>query len=647
MKYTSMRVKRHPNNPFLGPDSDHQWESEAVFNPCVVVREGKKQVFYRALSETKPQNGVEMKVSTIGFVEGSEESCLSERRLLLEPQEPWDAFGCEDPRVTFIEGTYYIFYTALSNYPHTPEGIKIGVAVSKDLKHFERHLVTPFNAKAMALFPEKINGKYVAVLSVDTDRPPSKIAIAEFDHIEDMWSHAFWEKWYDNIGEHLVDLQRKFRDHIEVGAAPIKTKDGWLLVHSYIYDYKTGKPNFTIEAALLDGKNPRHIIGRTPTPILYPEKMYELNGQVPQIVFPSGATVEGERLHIYYGAADTRCCEASLQLDELLEQLAQHPPRIRCKRFEENPILSPVAEHPWETKYTLNPGAIRIEGNTHIIYRAMGDDDTSVLGYARASDNVHIDERLHDPIYVPRKNFEIKKKEGFSGCEDARLTLIGDRIYMCYTAFNAQDTAGVAFTSIAKDDFLEKRWFWEDPKLISPEGRFDKNACLLSEKVNGKFTFLHRLDDCIWADYRDNLDISQEHNPLGGEILMDVRPDSWDSLKIGIAGPPHALDKEGKRWLLLYHGVSKYDSQYRIGAAIMEIQPEGDLDVTHRLPYPILEPEEEYEHNGYRPGTVFVCGSVEDNEKIYLYYGAADQYCAGAFVSKQKLLKGLEEYPAQ
>lgn len=641
-----MKIKRHPNNPLLGPDSDHEWEAEAVFNPCLVEKGKEKHFFYRALSVMKPHNGVEMKVSTIGYVRGDEDSCLSERKLLLGPQEVWDAFGCEDPRATFVNGKYYIFYTALSNFPHTPEGIKIGVAISKDLKTFERHLVTPFNAKAMALFPEKINGKFVAVLSVDTDRPPSKIAIAEFEKEEDMWSPNYWKQWYEHIDEHLLDLQRKFRDHIEVGAAPVKTDAGWILVHSYIYDYKTGKPNFTVEAVLLDIKDPRKILGRTPSPLLYPEKMYELNGQVPQIVFPSGATLDGDILHIYYGAADTRCCEASVHIEELLEQLQQHPPRVKCKRFEQNPILSPLPEHPWETKYTLNPGAIRLEGSTHILYRAMGDDDTSVLGYARAADNIHIDERLSDPVYVPRKNFEIKKKEGFSGCEDPRLTLIGDRIYMCYTAYNGLDTAAVGFTSIAKDDFLSRRWFWEEPRLISPAGRFDKNASLLSKKVFDKYIFLHRLDDCIWADYRDNLDIFQETNPLSGEILMDVRPESWDSLKIGIAGPPLALNDEGTEWLLLYHGVSKYDSQYRIGAAIIEVLP-GDANITHRLPYAILEPEEEYEHQGYRPGTVFACGSVEIEGTIYIYYGAADQYCAGASVSKKKLVEEILKFPVK
>ena len=97
---------------------------------------------------------------------------------MIAPEEDWERFGCEDPRVTKIDDKYYIFYTALSVYPFAAEGIKVAVAVTKDFKKIEeRHLVTPFNAKAMVLFPEKINGKYVALLTAHTDTPPVKICL--------------------------------------------------------------------------------------------------------------------------------------------------------------------------------------------------------------------------------------------------------------------------------------------------------------------------------------------------------------------------------------------------------------------------------------------------------------------------------------
>ena len=85
---------------------------------------------------------------------------FSHQQPFIVPEEIWERYGCEDPRVTKFGKNYYIFYTALSSYPFTADSIKVAVAISPDLKKISaKHLVTPFNAKAMTLFPEKINGK--------------------------------------------------------------------------------------------------------------------------------------------------------------------------------------------------------------------------------------------------------------------------------------------------------------------------------------------------------------------------------------------------------------------------------------------------------------------------------------------------------
>ena len=110
---------------------------------------------------------------------------------------------------------------------------------------------------------------------------------------------------------------------------------------------------------------------------------------------------------------------------------------IPIKRFEGNPIISPLLEHPWESKATFNPAAIYEGGKVHIVYRAMSEDSTSVLGYASSKDGFFIDERRDEPIYVPRVEFEKKSRIENSGCEDPKITRIGDRFYMCYTAYDA------------------------------------------------------------------------------------------------------------------------------------------------------------------------------------------------------------------
>lgn len=223
MKY----FKRYDKNPIIRPDFRNMWESEATFNGCPVEDKGKIHLLYRALSTTQYQYGHEMQLSTIGHAVSRNGLHFSHRKQFVYPEFEWEKFGCEDPRVTKFNEKFYIFYTALSDYPFRAEGIKVAVAITEDFKSIEKkHLVTPFNAKAMVLFPEKINGKIVGVLTANTDIPPSKIGLAFFDRKEQLWSKKYWQDWYAKLDENFLSLQKKPRDHVEVGAPPLKTKHG-------------------------------------------------------------------------------------------------------------------------------------------------------------------------------------------------------------------------------------------------------------------------------------------------------------------------------------------------------------------------------------------------------------------------------------
>jgi len=227
-------VKRFPQNPIISPKKEHPWEAMATFNGVPLRINDELNVIYRAMSPSEII-GMDMPMSVIGRAVFDKDYHITSRESLISPSEDWDKYGCEDPRVTKIDGKFFILYTALSEYPFKPYGIKIGVAVSKDLKEItEKHLVTTFNSKAMGLFPEKINGKYWVILTVHTDLPPSKIALACLDSIEDLWASEFWSKWYAKLDENIfTDLRRKNDDHVEVGAAPVLTEEGWLLVYFY------------------------------------------------------------------------------------------------------------------------------------------------------------------------------------------------------------------------------------------------------------------------------------------------------------------------------------------------------------------------------------------------------------------------------
>ena len=639
----AVKARRYQQNPILAPNEQNHWEAQAAFNGSVVKKNGHYYKVYRAISNPQRYFGLDLELSSIGSAVSQNGLDFEKRRQLIPPEYEWEQFGCEDPRVTQVDDKYLIFYTAIADYPHTAEGIKVGVAITKDfIEVEEKHQVTHFNSKAAALFPERVDGRLAVILTVGTDKPPAKIALAFFDKLEQVWSEDYWNEWLTKLDQHTISLHRDEHDHVEIGAAPVKTKDGWVLIYSHIKNYFSPPPVFGIEAVLLNLKDPTKVIGRTKQPLLIPQEEYEIYGKVPNVVFPSGALIEDKILNIYYGAADTVSCLAQLEVDDLLREISPtrkkpvyFSKKVILERSPENPIIQPKPENDWESKFTFNPAALYENDKVHLVYRAQGPDQTSVLGHAASNDGVNFNERSSEPIYVPREPFEKKTTLGASGCEDPRITKLGNRLYMCYTAFDGHDPWHIAFTSIKTEDFLRKKWQWSTPKIISCPHRSDKNACLVSEKIRDKYVFFHRIGGCIWVDYQDKLTFNRDEW-LGGKILICPNVKSWDSEKVGIAGPPHKT-KEG--WLLIYHGLSSQDKKYRLGAMLLDSEyPER---IISKLEYPILEPEEEYETKGFRPDTVFSCGSVIVKNRLYVYYGAADQVICVASVELDKLLRAF------
>ncbi len=631
-------VKRSQDNPILAPLRDHHWEASATFNLSPVKRGRYIYGVYRAISSPDKLRTPD-RVSTISIAKSSDGAHFENRRQFIVPEADWEEYGCEDPRITFFEGKYYIFYTALQYFPFRAEGIRVAVAVSDDLETVsERHLVTPFNAKAMTLFPERIGGKVTALFSAHTDGSPAKTCIVQVDEVSDLWSPKFWEKWHEHIDDHVIQLRRNDFDHVEIGATPVKTKHGWLLIYSHIEKFFPApdgeSPKFGIEALILDLEDPKKIIGRTTGPMMVPEEPYEVSGFVSHIVFPSGAILKDDILNIYYGAADTTTCLAHVSLSDLISTI--HPDtssRWHFKRVEHNPVLLPLPLHAWESKAVFNPASLELDGTIHILYRALSEDNTSTIGYATSRDGVTIAERLPEPIYTPREDFETKKIEnGNSGCEDPRITKIGTHLYMCYTAFDGIGPPRVAATSIAEKDFLVRRWKWSKPVLITPPGVDDKDTCILSEKVDGKYMILHRIGTDICADYVKTLDFKKEAVNKCIKIF-GPRSGMWDSAKVGITAPP-VKTKHG--WLLLYHAVSERHHTYRIGAVLLD--KNDPTIVLSRSADPIFSPEEVWEREGIVNNVVFPCGMVLRDGLIYIYYGGADKV-VGVATMEQKIIE--------
>lgn len=273
-------------------------------------------------------------------------------------------------------------------------------------------------------------------------------------------------------------------------------------------------------------------------------------------------------------------------------------------RFEGNPILKPLSFHDWESKYVFNPAMFSLNGKIHYIYRAMGDDWVSRLGYASSKDGFHIDERLKHPIFEPSNSFEK------NGCEDPRVTVIDETCYMTFTAYG--DIPQIGITTISTEAFTKKNWAWGE-RIYPFIGTINKNAAFFPKKYDGKYVMLHRLEPNIYIAYSRDLRNWTESKPLAYP-----RKDSWDCYKIGAAGPPMEI-KDG--WLQIYHGVS-YDKVYRLGALILD--KHNPENIIYRTENPFLEPNEEYECHGFVPNVVFSCGGLIQNDKVLISYGCAD-----------------------
>ena len=304
---------------------------------------------------------------------------------------------------------------------------------------------------------------------------------------------------------------------------------------------------------------------------------------------------------------------------------------MKLNRFKGNPILKPEKTHYWE-KHVYNPAAILLEDRIHIIYRAMGRDRVSRLGYASTRDGLHIDERLDEPIFVPRGEFEEPMVKFYnSGVEDPRVVRIGNRIYMTYAAVNGR-VSYIALASIKVRDFLNKRWKWKRHGILFPrcDGR---NAVLFPKKIRNRFVLYPRFKPNIYISY--SRDLKRWSEP---RLIMEPRKDKWDELKIG-AGAPPVLTEKG--WLMIYHGVqvTRRGRIYRAG--IVLIDSENPEKILWRSEEPVLEPVKRYEKIGQVNNVVFPCGAVVKEGEIFVYYGGADNVVCVATANLSRLLQAL------
>lgn len=294
-----MELQRHPGGPVLEPDPTSDWEASNVFNPAVNHHGGLFHMHYRA-------QGLD-RISRIGYAvstDGVEWNRL--RRPVLEPVEPIEARGVEDPRITEIDGVFYMAYTAYSGSGPEDHITTPMLATSTNLITWERlgPIIGGERNKDHLLFPRRAEGRYLALHR----RPPS-IWIAETPDLTH-WPESFMRVVMSPRPDSWWDSKR-----IGANGVPIYTDDGWLLIyHGFAADHV-----YRFGVCLLDLDDPGRVISRAEEPIFEPRTPWELQGDVPNVVFSTSNPVVDGTVYVHYGAADHVIGLATCSLDELAE----------------------------------------------------------------------------------------------------------------------------------------------------------------------------------------------------------------------------------------------------------------------------------------------------------------------------------------
>ena len=304
-----MLIKRYQYNPILTKD-DVPYPVATLHNAAVVKHEGKYIMVFRShklngrsiLGIAVSNDGYTFEVNDRPFMIPSTEGIFKE----------YEAYGVEDPRITFMDGEYLITYSAYSRH-----GVRIGLAKTKDFKSIERiSLITESDYRNVVIFPEKFGGLYARL-----DRPHSEIS---------PWS--IWISYSPDLkywGESKL-IMKPLQYHwdemkIGPGVPPIKTSRGWLSIYHGVFPTMDGSV-YRLGVALHDLEDPSKIIAVGDEWILQPEEVYEITGYVHNVVFTCGAVPEDDgSVKIYWGGADKVMCMGTANLEDLVDHCLNKP----------------------------------------------------------------------------------------------------------------------------------------------------------------------------------------------------------------------------------------------------------------------------------------------------------------------------------
>ncbi len=294
-------MHRYARNPII-TGKDIPFPCNTVFNAGVAMLGDEFIVLLRVESQAGPswfmvarsKDGIDFRVDQQPFMIPAQEGEFAK----------FEKNGVEDARITYLDGWYYIMYTAASSY-----GARIALARTRDFRAVERiAIVSQPENKDGALFPKKFNGRYARL-----DRPIA----GDKGHIWISFSHDMIH-WGDS--QILVEMRDGAWDSFRIGASvpPIETDHGWLEIYHGLKMTSYG-PIYRLGAVFLDLEDPTKVICRTPNPLLSPREPYERMGDIPNVVYSCGGIrVNPDEIWVYYSGADSCVCLGSVADSDIM-----------------------------------------------------------------------------------------------------------------------------------------------------------------------------------------------------------------------------------------------------------------------------------------------------------------------------------------
>lgn len=490
-------------------------------------------------------------------------------------------------------------------------------------------LTRPIVATSAAMVPEhKSNGHYVLYFA----NQGIKLATARG-----------LDNWHIRQ-QALLKPRKDYFDHgeLEVIAAHYQ-EQGILLIYSSRYT-KRFREHTDIGAAFIAHDNPAHVHWRSDEPL------WSIAGRR-NSVSVLGAEINSDKIMLYAYSKREKMFLVSIENPIKISSPSRGKATV-LQRHRHNPVIAPADDQEWGAMGTFNP-AVMVDdtGVVHMLYRALGHDGISRLGYARSKCGFDFSEALKYPVYAMRKGSYTPPEErrydtelypsggSWSGAEDPRMVAIDGKVYVTFNAFDGWEFIRATAVSIDEKKFREGDFDWDEPVLLSPEGQINKNWVLFPERIDGKFAILHSINPEVQIDYVENLeDLGNGKRRIDSRFGGKTPRSGWDTWVRG-AGPPPIRTDAG--WLVLYHATDKkYPSQYRLGAMLLD--HDNPTKIIARSHSPVLTPDMWYE-NEWKPGVVYACGAIQKGDHLFVYYGGGDRHVCVATANIDEFINELTQ----